>query len=114
MFVFCLFLCVFVCVSVLASFSSFWQLLRYADKRIVNIMKVYIERNNTQVELIRFCKNLDFIHVYFCEATNAMHCYTSLMKASIFSPDLVVCTPTEAKQMVTFGCDNNLWLYCLS
>ena len=26
-------------------------LLRYADKRIVNIMKVYIERNNWQLEL---------------------------------------------------------------
>ena len=34
----------------------------------VNIMKVYIERNNIQVELIRFRKNIDFIHVYFCEA----------------------------------------------
>ena len=30
------------------------QLLRCAHKRIVNIMKVYIERNNMQVELIRF------------------------------------------------------------
>ena len=28
------------------------MLLRYADKRIVNIMKVYIERNNFQLELI--------------------------------------------------------------
>ena len=28
--------------------------LRYADKRIVNIMKVYIERNNLQLELIRY------------------------------------------------------------
>ena len=28
----------------------FGQLLRCADKRIVNIMKVYIERNNMQVE----------------------------------------------------------------
>ena len=27
----------------------FWQLLRYAHKRIVNIIKVYIERNNMQV-----------------------------------------------------------------
>ena len=26
--------------------------LRYADKRIVNIMKVYIERNNLQLEFI--------------------------------------------------------------
>ncbi len=32
----------------------FGQMLRCAHKRIVNIMKVYIERNNIQVELIRF------------------------------------------------------------
>ena len=33
-----------------------------------------MERNNLQVELIvlRFRKNIDFIHVYFCEARNAM------------------------------------------
>ena len=39
---------------------------------IVDIMKVYIERNNEQVELIRYRKNVDFIHVYFCEATDSM------------------------------------------
>ena len=33
-----------------------------AHKRIViNIMKVYLERNNIHVELIRFSKNIDFI-----------------------------------------------------
>ena len=48
---------VFVCVyNVCASFTSFGQLLRCAHKRIVNIMKVYIERINMQVELIRFRK----------------------------------------------------------
>ena len=31
----------------------FGKLLSYADKPIVNIMKVYIEKNNLQVELIR-------------------------------------------------------------
>ena len=36
----------------------FGQLLRCAHKRIVNIMKVYIERNNIQVELIRFRKKI--------------------------------------------------------
>ena len=35
-------------------------------------MKVYIERNNMQVELIRYRKNVDFIHVYFCEITDLM------------------------------------------
>ena len=48
--------CLEVC-QFLASFSSF-------------IMKVYIERNNVQVELIRFRKNINFIHVCFCEARN--------------------------------------------
>ena len=48
------FVCLFVCCQSFASFSSFGQPLRYADKRIVNIMKVYIERTNLQVELIRF------------------------------------------------------------
>ena len=51
-------ICLFVC-QLLASFSNIvpsGQLLRCADKRIVNIMKVFIERNNMQVELIRFRK----------------------------------------------------------
>ena len=34
----------------------FGQLLRCAHKRIVNIMKVYMERKNRQPELIRFRK----------------------------------------------------------
>ena len=51
-------------------FSFLWnsvrfELLRCAHKSIVNIMKVtlvYIEKNNVQVELIRFRKkNSDFI-----------------------------------------------------
>ena len=39
----CLFVCPFVCLSVcpsFAPFSSFGQLLFYADKRIVNVVKV--------------------------------------------------------------------------
>ena len=35
----------------------------HAHKRIDNIMKVYIERNNKHVELIRFRKNTDFIDI---------------------------------------------------
>ena len=50
----------------------FDQIILYPDKRIVNTMKVYIELNNMQVELIRFRKHIDFTHVYFCEASNAM------------------------------------------
>ena len=41
----------YVC-QLLASLTSFGQLLRCAHKRIVNIMKVYIERNNMHVELM--------------------------------------------------------------
>ena len=46
-----------------ASFTYFGQLLHCAHKRIVNIMKVYIERNNIQVELIRFHKKIATIDV---------------------------------------------------
>ena len=52
------------------------MLLRYSDKRIVNIMKVYIERNNLKLELIRYRNFFDFIHVYFYEATDSMQCHT--------------------------------------
>ena len=46
----CLFGCVDVCVyQILASFSTLWG---GAHKRIGNIMKLYIDRNNMQVELI--------------------------------------------------------------
>ena len=44
-------------------------LLRYADNRIVNIMKVYIERSNFQLELIRFSKLMFSLFTFtFCEA----------------------------------------------
>ena len=61
------------CSSVCYLPVRFGQLLRCAHKRIVNIMKTYIERNNMQVELTRFCrKNVDFIHVYVCESSDSM------------------------------------------
>ena len=49
-----LYVCFFVCVSVSSSLHlvRFGQLIRCAD----NIMRVYVERNNLQVELIRFRK----------------------------------------------------------
>ena len=53
---------VFVC-QLRTSFTSFGQLLCCAHERIVNIMKVYIERKNMQLELIRFRKKYDFIDV---------------------------------------------------
>ena len=78
----------FVC-QLLASFTSFGQLLRRAHKGIVNIMKVHIERNNMQVELIRF-RNIDFIDVgnfevgmYFCDRRV---CETGLMAIRDVSP----------------------------
>ena len=68
------YVCMCVCLYVSASLhlGSFWQLLRCADKRIDNIMKMYIEWNKVQVELIRFRKNLNFIHVHFCESINTI------------------------------------------
>ena len=52
----CLLVWMIVCTR--SSLHSVWfgQLLCCGHKRIVNGIKVYIERNNMQVELIRFCK----------------------------------------------------------
>ena len=49
---------VYVCVCIRSSLHSvrLGQLLRCAYKRIVNRIKVYIERSNMQFELIRFRK----------------------------------------------------------
>ena len=44
--------------SAVRLFVRFGQVLCGAPKRIVNIMKVYIERNNMRVELIRFRKKI--------------------------------------------------------
>ena len=78
----CLCSCVrsFVC-SLLDSIHSvrFGQLLRCAHKRIVNIMKVYMERKNRQLELIRLRKkDIAFIHVYFfrTDEVNATRVFT--------------------------------------
>ena len=46
----------FVCIRTSLHSVRFGQMLCCAHKRIVNIMKVYIERKNVQVELIRFRK----------------------------------------------------------
>ena len=46
----------FVCVRSSLHSVRFGQLLCCAHQRIVNIMKVYIERNNMEVELIRLRK----------------------------------------------------------
>ena len=53
-----MFVCYIMCLFGMSTLSlcRFGQLLvlRYEDKRIANITKVYIERNNLQVELIRY------------------------------------------------------------
>ena len=48
----------FVCIRSSLHSVRFGQLLHCAHKCIVNINKVYIERNNMQVELIRFRKKI--------------------------------------------------------
>ena len=42
----------------------FGQLLRCAHQRIVNIMKLYVESNNIQVELIRFRKKISTLFTF--------------------------------------------------
>ena len=63
-----------VCLFVSSSLClvRFCQLLRYTDNRIVNMMKVYIKRNNLQVELIRYSKTWSLYSRYLCEATDSM------------------------------------------
>ena len=65
-------MCVCVCIRSSLHSVRFGQLLRYAHQRIINIIKVYIERSNMQVELIRFRKPYRLFHVYFCEARKSM------------------------------------------
>ena len=49
-----------LCVCIRSSHQSVrsGQPLRCARKRVVNIIKVYIERSNMQVELMRFRKKI--------------------------------------------------------
>ena len=55
--------CLFVSDPRFIQFALLGSCYACAHKRIVNIMKVYIERNNIQVELIRFRKNSEFIAI---------------------------------------------------
>ena len=66
--------------SLLDSIHSvrFGQLLRCAHKRIVNIMKVYMERKNRQLELIRFRKKYRIYTrlLFRTDEVNATHVLT--------------------------------------
>ena len=53
-----------VCMQLRTSFTSFGQPLRCAHKRIVNIIKVYIEMNYMHGELILFCKKISALFKY--------------------------------------------------
>ena len=55
---------VHVCIRSSLHSVSFGQLLRCAHKSIVNNMKLYIERNNIQVELIRFRKKISTLFTF--------------------------------------------------
>ena len=93
---FTLLVCLFVSLSL--CLVIFCQLLRYADIRIVNIMKVCITRNNEQLELMRYSKNVDFIHVLFCKTTDSMQYrppnanqeFSNFRKQTILAPFMTV------------------------
>ena len=56
------------------SFGHPITLLRYTDKCIVSIMKTVHRQENMQLENKYDAeKHVDFIHVYFSEATGSMH-----------------------------------------
>ena len=71
----CIYVCMFVCLSVsqpFASFSSFGQLLRYAEKTHCQYDEMNnLQSRNLQFEIIRCRKNVDFIHVCICQATDS-------------------------------------------
>ena len=74
----CVSACVYACVracgcQLRASVTSLRQLLHCAHNRIVNIMKVYIERNNMQVELMRFSENIVSIYIDVCDFARWLH-----------------------------------------
>ena len=73
-------------------------------ERIVNRIKVNIERNNMQVELLGFSKkNIYFTHVYFCESRNSMQ-YRS--QNPILDGCSVYCHLTDTSDGLTsFRCD---------
>ena len=53
-----------MCIRYSLHSVRFGQLFRCAHKRIVNIMKVYIERKNMQVELIQFSKQISHLFTF--------------------------------------------------
>ena len=61
--------CARSCVRLRVCYPRFIQfaLGSCAHKRIVNIMKLYIERNNIQVELIRFRKQISTLFTFTFE-----------------------------------------------
>ena len=54
----------FVCIRSSLHSVRFGQLLCCSHQRSVNRIKVYIERNNIQVELIRFCKKISPLFMF--------------------------------------------------
>ena len=55
----------------------FGQLLRCAHKRIVNRIKVYIERYNMQVESIRFRKKISPLFMFTLEFSDRRNVYAA-------------------------------------
>ena len=88
----CLFVCLFVSQSSL-HLVRFGQMSCFADTRIVNIMRMYIERNKMQVELIRFRENiLSFFTFTFakriiqCNIVHRTQLQTAAVRECLLSP----------------------------
>ena len=61
----------FICNSTeLYLHIQYYKHIHYKINALVNITKLYIERSNLQLELIRY--RIDFIDMFACEATVAM------------------------------------------
>ena len=73
----------FTCIRSSLHSIRFGQLLPSAHKRTVNQIKVYIERNNMQVELIRFRKKISPLFTF------------TFAKRGIFRPTQCLCSAID-------------------
>ena len=58
------------------------------NKRIVNIMKMYIKRNNLQLKLIRYVNNVDFLFTFARQIVQCTNIFIG--SASLFASSITV------------------------
>ena len=83
----------FVCIRSSLHSVRFGQLLRCTHKRIVDITKVYIERNNMKVELIRFHKKILTVFTFTFGKRGIFRPTQCLRRICVIDYNLLLFTP---------------------